>query len=310
MSEGILPYVYDFSRMHSIEKAQSCLEQGDVVRVTGELSDLFKRFYPEITACENDYVMILTQSCDLVRSSNRKPKADYITVCIIRKFSQYIDQDMLTKRLNPKILDSKKIVLEGVYNSLLDKLIKLINNSESKAHFFLPKNPPFEADMVALLSLPLPFRVDKYALFLDNKVLSLKAEFQAKIGNILAQMYGRVATSDLTDYGYSLSDIQQRVIDELDKLNLSSAPSDECIKYLQKNLKKTLWPDEQVKELMIEFTAIEKEKAFLSEKQKVTKRFKEQLFHLIRTPTLLNELKNCENDKELRTKINLYINNK
>ncbi|MFV0821309.1 hypothetical protein, partial [Legionella micdadei] len=74
------------------------------------------------------------------------------------------------------------------------KLSNLLNNSDQKTHFFLPKQTPFEDDMVAVLPLSFSFRTDHYDLLLENRVLGIKPEFQAKVGHIIAQLYSSCNT--------------------------------------------------------------------------------------------------------------------
>lgn len=195
MDLKIPPYVYSDE-----PSERSCLQQGDIIKVQGNLIDLFNEFYPTLnhtTERDDQYIMVLSQSCDLVRETSRNIKIDHINVCLVRTI------DSLIKRKIEKQLEKTEGKLtKDFLKEMTKSLIRLMNNSETKFHFFLPKHSNFPKDMISILSLSYSFRAEHYDLLLENRVVSLKPEFIAKIGMILATYYGRVATRDLQIYNW------------------------------------------------------------------------------------------------------------
>lgn len=190
-------YVYPKGKSRSL-----CLEQGDIIRLDDSLKNKIKEYFPfpESThSNEDSYIMVLTQTCDLVKTSRKRVKAEYIKFCLVRPFRSYLDKKF-NKYFNKKIADIH-LGTETQFSYFVEEIVKLLNNSgEIKTYFFLPQKKPFNDHMVAILSVSYPLRIDVYDIFLKNRVLSLKPEFQAKLGWFLAQLYGRVAASDLTEY--------------------------------------------------------------------------------------------------------------
>lgn len=190
--KNIPPYVY------SDRIAENSLLQGDILKVDGNFRQRFKEFYPAIKHPDNEikYVMVLTQSCDLVKTAKRKPKLNHINVCLVRSLKTLI-QRVVDEEIKPVFILDKNLLPRNALDQLKDRISKLLNNTDQKTCFFLPKHAPFTEDMAALLPLSFSFRIDHYDELLRNRVLGLKSEFQAKVGYIISQLYGRIGTPDL-----------------------------------------------------------------------------------------------------------------
>jgi len=228
-------YVYDKKFL------KDSLFQGDILRVSGVFQDYFLKFYPEVTNIEGEekYVMVLTQSCDLVKSHKRKLKVSHINVCLIRTLKNFIHS--LISEIKPLSLGGKNLLEEEVNDRIKDKIRKLLGNSDQKVNFFLPKELPFEEDMVALIPLSFSFRADHYDVLLQNKVLTLMPEFRAKVGYIISELYGRVGTPDLSDSGWDDKQVRNYINGLLHDLNLVQVPNKQFLQYIQKN-----WSDNGV----------------------------------------------------------------
>lgn len=119
-------------------------------------------------------------------------------------------------------------------DKLKDRLLKLLNNNDQKIHFFLPKKTPFKEDMIALLHMSFSFRTEEhYDELLQNRVLSLKPEFQAKLGHVISQLYGRIATPDLSDSEWKDKSSRRYINDLLERANLKVVPDPSFIKYIK-----------------------------------------------------------------------------
>jgi hypothetical protein len=216
--------------------------QGDVVKVQGELLEIFQKFYPALDhrADRNDqFALILTQSCDLVRrrGSESKPSCNHINVCIVRTLSSHIKREVKTLNKQGLEWNNHQVLPKLAFDGLKDRLAKLINNSESKEHFFLPKCECFPEDMLAILPLSFSFRASEhYKKFIENRVVSLKPEFCAKIGMLISRYYGRVATMDLCTLGWRSDEITDKAQFILNQLRIYGSSSK--IKKLKILLKK------------------------------------------------------------------------
>lgn len=239
--------------------SENSLSQGDILKVDGQFRRYFMEFYPAINHPEDKdkYVMILTQSCDLVKTKKRKPKLGHVNVCLVRSFKAVVDR-LITEEIKPAFVDGKNIFQKADLDKLKDRLSKLLNNTDQKTHFFLPRKLPFNEDMVALLPLSFSFRTDHYDLLLQSKVLELKPEFQAKVGHIISQLYGRIGTCDLTDCGWDDKKIRNYIKDILHDFNLIEVKDKSYIDYIQaKNSE-----DFSIEELIEECDALQTEKSF------------------------------------------------
>ncbi|MGE3920313.1 MAG: hypothetical protein AB7F64_05110 [Gammaproteobacteria bacterium] len=301
VSDKLPPYTYLINK----NEYTSCLSQGDIIKIPDEHLINFKEYFLDINSLH--YGMILTQSCDLVKDEKRKPKVDYISVCLVCELQSYI-QTELKKIIKSNNFSDIQFMLDAQYESLIEKLFKLINNSDVKAHFFLPEYLPFKADMVALLSISLPIKIDNYKILINNGVLSLSPAFQAKIGNIIAQLYGRVATPDLSENNWSITESRNHVKKQIDNFNIISAPNDEYKQYILKNYDtKRKDSHSHIRELIEEKTAIEKNEEWNSHKNILTKKHKDSLFHFLRDLNMIEEIKSLP-DSKLRQIISEMVN--
>lgn len=101
--QAVPPYVY---------KDDGCdsLSQGDVLKVDGKFREKFKEYYPSINHPDNEekYVLVLTQSCDLVKIGKRKPKLPHINVCLVRTLEAVIKK-IIDDEVQPDVIGGKKL---------------------------------------------------------------------------------------------------------------------------------------------------------------------------------------------------------
>lgn len=278
----IPPYVYDNNLAETYN-----FKQGDILKVDGEFRRLFCEFYPVINHHEDNqckYAMVLSQTCDLVKNEKRKPKIEHITLCLVRSFSNYLDR-YINKTLKISEFSENKILDKVDYNRLQSKIHKLLNNSESKTHFYLPKHSPFTEDMVAILTLPYPFRIEHYDILYQNKVLSLTDMFQAKIGDMLANLYGRVATPDLLEKN-SMADIDKYIESLMRNLSIKQVPDKSYIQFLKKNGNQ----NNTLEELMTIHQAKIRQENFKPERMALMKKLREKLFEIFSDNHLCDNL--------------------
>lgn len=291
---SIPPYVYED---HSAELS---LQQGDVLRVDGQFSQYFSEFYPAIQPVNsNEYVMVLTQSCDLVRDKKRKPKLSHINVCLIRRLSLFLTQ-LINDEIKPTTIKDKKILTRDALDQLKDSFSKLFNNNDQKTLFFLPKTIPFEEDMVAVLPLSFSFQTNHYDLLIENRILGIKTEFQAKVGYIIGQLYNRIATPDLHDFGWDDKKIRSYINQLLDHLNLQQVPDKDYLEYIKANVNENIG----VNELIQEYGALRVSKSL----KPMLKNIKTHLIRLFEDEQRIHTLLASANDKRaISNKINQLL---
>jgi len=217
--------------------SSSSLLQGDILKIDGEFRERFDEFYPGIKPSDGEikYVMILTQSCDLVKTAKRKPKLSHINVCLVRSLKSVIRR-LLIDEIKPVSVGQKKLLPRAALDQLKDKLSKLLNNTDQKTLFFLPAIKPFTEDMVAILPLSFSFRTEEhYKKLLENRVLGIKPVFQAKVGHIIGQLYGRIGTPDLYDDGWNDQKTREYIKKLLQDSDLIQVQDKSFIQYIQEN---------------------------------------------------------------------------
>jgi hypothetical protein len=295
---GVPPYVYQE------QFSNNSLFQGDILRVTGIFREYFAKFYPEVTNIENEekYVMVLTQSCDLVKGHKRKLKVSHINVCLIRTLKNFVNS--LLAEVRPLSIGDKNLLEREVNDRLKDKLSKLFNNSDQKVNFFLPKKLPFIEDMVALIPLSFSFRADHYDLLLENKVLMLAPEFRAKIGYIISELYGRVGTPDLSDSGWGDKEIRDYINELLHDLRLIQVPDKSFLEYIQRNVQGAAF---DIDELIQDFKAKKIDQLLQPAKNELMKNLKTELIRLFDDKDKINNLMKMEK-KELSKEIAKILN--
>lgn len=284
MNDIIPTYIYETDIF-----ADSSLSQGDILKVDGQFKDRFKEFYPGSTPSDGEikYVMVLTQSCDLVRTPKRNPKLSHINVCLVRSLKSVIRR-LLIDEIKPVAVGNKKLLPRDALDQLKDKLSKLLNNTDQKTLFFLPSIEPFNEDMVAILPLSFSFRTEEhYDKLLENRVLSIKPVFQAKVGHIIGQLYGRIGTPDLHDFGWNDKKNRSYINQLLKDSDLIQVPDKSFIDYIQTNI-----DDEagNITQLIQEYEAIKVNKAFQPLKNELIQNLKSHLNKLFDNPNLINQL--------------------
>ncbi|MFU7598124.1 hypothetical protein ACM9VS_04755 [Legionella pneumophila] len=269
----IPPYVY--------KDADDSLQQGDIIQLSGYLRRLFKKYYIglPIKPLETRYLMVINQTCDLVKNQERAPKTEHINLCVVSRFSNYISR--LKSKFNKNQISDYCIVEEAVYQEIKNKIVRIINNSEAKEHFFLPQTFPFKEDMVAILSFSYPFRVKHYDLIKKNRVLSIRSDFQSKIGYLIGGLYNRIATPDLNSSNFSDSETSNFVDELLSINNFFPVKKTQYIKYIREN-KKRVKTKNSIEVLI-------KEALNNEEKEKLSQ-FKKPLIRLLST-NIFKELK-------------------
>jgi hypothetical protein len=197
----------------------TCLQQGDVLRRTGELNDLLNEIHPHYGAKEDyRFLMVLTQSCDLVRrfQNNTACKARYITVAAVRPLSLVIDRE-LEKGQHSDLERAYRLCSTAHRDRLFDFLSRLLNNNEPE-YFYLHPEPSLEYvdPHCAFLTLSVPLKSElHYEKCLAAKVLQLNDAFQHKLGWLTGNLYSRVGTEDVVPAVFDKAQFEKHVGDRI-----------------------------------------------------------------------------------------------
>lgn len=130
---------------------------------------------------------------------------------------------------------------------------------------------------MALLPLSFPFRTEEhYEKLLGNRVLGIKPVFQAKVGHIIGQLYGRIGTPDLHDFGWDDKKIREYINQLLQDSDLIQVPDKSFISYIQENADDAT----NINSLIQEYEAIKVNKAFQPLQNELIQNIKTQLIRL------------------------------
>lgn len=199
---------------HFIYKQQQSkfLEQGDVLKKTGDLVALLEKYHPHYAQHpENRFFAILTQSCDLVVRDGTC-NARYVTLAPVRSLAHVVE-----KEFRQQLTSKEGAPAYGSFRVKADVerfLARLFNNNES-AYFFFDSEAlaGITEPMCALLELPIALKIEHASIFNAAKIIGINDAFQAKLGWLLGQLYSRVGTQDYPEI--ELDEKVERVVDEL-----------------------------------------------------------------------------------------------
>jgi len=296
--QAVPPYVYE-------ERSDSFLAQGDILKVSESFRDRFVEYYPSINHPEDEdkHVLVLTQSCDLVRIGKRKPKVPHINVCLVRPIERVLDK-IIKEEIQPDHIGDIKLLPRGAMDQLKDRLSKLLNNNDQKMHFFLPKKAPFKQDMIALIHMSFSFRTEEhYDMLLKHRILSLKPEFQAKLGHIISQLYGRIATTDLSDLEWKDKEVRRYIESLLINTNLNQVPDHIYIEYIKQKAREG---QTDINKLIEEYQIQILKEKFEPLKKVFLKEIKNRIMKMFEDPTKINSLEKMTKP-ELSKEINKII---
>jgi hypothetical protein len=214
------------------------LQQGDLLTRTPELTEVLREFHPHYHSNEDyKYLIVLTQTCDLVSREDLLCKARYISLAAVRSL------DTAVKRELEKYQRSQREVRANYCNLEAKGLIKqffarLLNNNEL-GYFYLHKDLGLgiQDPVVAFLSLSIAIKADlHYQKCLQARVAQLEENFQAKLGWLVGNMYSRVGTPDWTDKECSKDEFDKIIAEMVDGLGILWI-KDQYIKKLAKEEK-------------------------------------------------------------------------
>lgn len=173
------------------------LKQGDLLEIDKELVGVLELYHPHYAShADYRYLAVLTQSCDLVRRHGNTCKARYISLAAVRPLRTVLSRALKEFQREEFERETKTCSSRGV--TLLRQFYgRLLNNNESH-YFYYHEEPSLGLEpCVAFLQLSIPIKADEhYKKCLESRIISLRTEFQAKIGWLVGDIYSRVGTED------------------------------------------------------------------------------------------------------------------
>jgi hypothetical protein len=226
-----------FTYLESFERDN--LRQGDLLRITSELSKILRKTHPNYLKDDYKYFLVLTQSCDLLRRDGKPCNAKYISLAAVRPFDLVIQRE--ASLIQRESFEKKGGICRlNRKSKLIDFMNKLLNNNH-KEFFYLHEEAELglKESCCAFLRLSIAFRSSEhYENCLESKFIELTDEFRAKLGWLVGDLYSRIGTRDWADY-YNLTkkDFKRKVDDILKNKFVWFEPEimDELKKYFHDN---------------------------------------------------------------------------
>ncbi len=190
---------------YAAELDRHSLQQGDVLQRTPAIDALLREVHPHYTKDDYRYLMVLTQTCDLVPrlgvGDEKRCKARYVSVAAVRPFERVIAREIARYQRSPLERDHR--LCDATHREKVEQfLARLLNNNEEEFFYLHPyQYAGVEAGLTephcAFLALSIAIKSDlHYSTCLDAKVLQLNDSFQHKLGWLVGKMYSRVGTAD------------------------------------------------------------------------------------------------------------------
>ncbi len=177
-------------------KPASDLEQGDFLLQTAELRAALTEAHPHFTKEKFLGFVVITQTCDLVRRPS--PATPFVAIAAVRSLRSVLPK-LLRTACDPWDVgifpesrrDSARKLLERLFNQ----------NEQALGVFYFHPDADLELGepAVALLRVSVALKAQHYDALLSARRGRLRADFQAKLGWLVANLYGRAASADWGD---------------------------------------------------------------------------------------------------------------
>lgn len=185
--------------MHfTYRKPEGDLQQGDLLTRTKEVVQLLREVHPHYSQHQDyKYLIVLTQSCDLVRRQGDSCKSRYISLAAVRPLTTVITRELSRYQRSPRE-QRLGYCSQKARSDMKQFLERLLNNNEPN-YFYLHSDVELEIaePHVAFLALSIAVKADlHYETCLNARIGQLEDSFQAKLGWLVGNMYSRVGTAD------------------------------------------------------------------------------------------------------------------
>jgi hypothetical protein len=231
-SEGTEQDGYHFT--YEKPEREQDLQQGDVLDKTNKMQSILEKVHPHYLEEKYKHLIILTQSCDLVRRGGGPCSARYITLAPVRPLEAVLER--FIARLQRPLDAAAGVCSKAHLDDVRRFLRRLMNNNNWDGYFYLHEDADLEFPYrsCAFLNLPISILAEPcYNDCVEARLLSLKPVFQAKLGWLVGHLYTRVGTPDWVPTIYErnaeffryVDDILEQFCDWVDDDKLKAARS-------------------------------------------------------------------------------------
>jgi hypothetical protein len=209
--------------MHfTYQSPEKDLQQGDILKRTPELMAVLKEAHPYYHSNPDyKYLIVLTQSCDLVQRDGQRCKSRYITLAAVRSLTTLVQRELAKYQRSDREKKASYCRL-GAKNYIIQFFERLLNNNEL-GYFYLHDDLALgiQEPVVAFLSLSIAIKADiHYKTCIDARIAQLQENFQAKLGWLVGQMYSRVGTPDWVDSTCTNEEFERMIKEKVDNLGI------------------------------------------------------------------------------------------
>jgi hypothetical protein len=195
------------------------LQQGDVLARTPEIDEVLEQVHPHYTKDDYRFLMVLTQTCDLVRrygDDQKKCKSRYISVAAVRPLELVISREVARLQRSP--LESAHRLCDAKHREKIAQFLERLLNNNEEEYFYL--HPYQVSESVAglteahcaFLALSIALKSElHYDTCLNAKIIQLDDSFQHKLGWLTGKMYSRVGTADWVPDGCTAQQFEAHV---------------------------------------------------------------------------------------------------
>lgn len=181
----------------------SSLYQGDVLRRTPEVDQILNEVHPHYKKSDYRYLMVLTQSCDLVRryANGTRCRSRYISLAAVRPLELVLMREIARFQRSP--VEEQHRLCDISHRDRIQQFTERILNNNEEEYFYIHPFQYSEAPSgvtephCAFLALSIAVKSEfHYETLLAAKTLQLDESFQHKLGWLTGKMYSRVGTAD------------------------------------------------------------------------------------------------------------------
>lgn len=173
------------------------LQQGDLLSRTLALEAILHSYHSYYLKSDYTHFLILTQSCDLTKRGGARCEAEYINICAVRPLRLALQR--LARTYQADHLTRHADAISTKYRDRLTFGLSRIMNNNHPEYFYLHEDATIGLSdrSCAFLRLSIAVKsIEHYEQLEVARIASLDAPFQAKLGWLVGNMYGRVGTDD------------------------------------------------------------------------------------------------------------------
>lgn len=191
----------------------SHLEQGDILLPTQALRAALTQAHPHFTDDKFLGFVVITQTCDLVKRP--LPSAPYVAIAAVRSLRSVLPK-LLKSACDPWNVGIFPESRKDLARKLLERLFN--QNEQALGVFYL--HPDGDIGLgepaVALLRVSVALKAEHYEALVSARTGRLKTDFQAKLGWLVANLYGRAASADWSDQPSGKAQLDELIESYLD----------------------------------------------------------------------------------------------